>query len=224
MANATTALAGSVGSPGPDHGAIYLAPFSVLMAIVAITSITRIHTRLSHRGWLDWDDYTLLFAFVSTWAAVCLCGSDKWKISKRKQVLTTAWYFLMAVLYHFGRGAENYVPDLSVVGPIQVSMGILTMWAVNLIRISMCAMLLRLKSERFWRLPLGSLIFIQISLIVSSTCVLLAYCRPISAAWDHLVPNAKCIPPEGMLHWAYTYNGACILFLLVSFSISPGGT
>lgn len=182
MADATAA--GSARSLGPDHGVIYLAPFSVLMAVVAITSIARIHTRLNHRGWLDWDDYTLLFAFT----------------------VTTAWYFLMVVLYHFGRAVENYVRDPSVVGPIEVSMGVLYSWALNLIRISMCAMLLRLKSERFWRLPLGSLIFIQISLVVSSTCVFLAYCRPISAAWDPLVPNAKCISSEGMLLWAYTYN------------------
>jgi len=51
--------------PGPDHSAIYLGPFSVLMAVVIIVSIARVYCRVQSRWRLGWEDYTLIFSFVS---------------------------------------------------------------------------------------------------------------------------------------------------------------
>jgi hypothetical protein len=50
---------------GPDHSATYLAPFSVVMAIVVVSTVARIYCRIRPQWRLAWDDYTLIFAFVS---------------------------------------------------------------------------------------------------------------------------------------------------------------
>lgn len=51
---------------GPDHSATYLVPFSIVMAIVIISTVARIYCRIRPQWRLAWDDYTLIFAFVST--------------------------------------------------------------------------------------------------------------------------------------------------------------
>jgi hypothetical protein len=70
----------------------------------------------------------------------------------------------------------------------------------------MCLMILRLKDSRRWKYPLWSLIAVQIGMIISATSINLAYCRPLSAAWE---PNldAVCLEPWQMEVFAYTYNG-----------------
>lgn len=73
----------------------------------------------------------------------------------------------------------------------------------------MCLMILRLKDSKRWKYPLWILIAVQIGLILAATCVNLAYCRPISAAWE-AHPGAVCLEPWQMEAFAYTYNGECM--------------
>jgi hypothetical protein len=68
MASATNepAPTSESASLGPDLSATYLAPFSIVIAIVIISTMARIYCRIYPRWRLGWDDYTLIFAFVST--------------------------------------------------------------------------------------------------------------------------------------------------------------
>lgn len=51
---------------GPDHSADYLTPFSVIMGIAIVSTVARIYVRVRPKWRLAWDDYTLVFASVST--------------------------------------------------------------------------------------------------------------------------------------------------------------
>ena len=51
---------------GPDYNAAYLVPCSAIMSIVVISPLARVCCRIRPQWRLAWDDYTLIFAFVST--------------------------------------------------------------------------------------------------------------------------------------------------------------
>ncbi|KAF4332514.1 hypothetical protein FBEOM_13686 [Fusarium beomiforme] len=168
---------------GPDHSATYLAPFSIIITIVIISTVARIYCRIYPRWRLAWDDYTLIFAFA----------------------LTTTWFSLMVLEYSkYGRAIEKYTQDSSIVGPIEAAMGLIFFWALNVIRISMCLMLLRLKDERVWKWALRSLIVFQVCLIIVATCVQMALCRPLSGLWAP-TPDTRCIPVEGFRRYWITH-------------------
>lgn len=104
----------------------------------------------------------------------------------------------------YGRAIEKYPHDPSIMGPIETAMGLLFFWALNVVRISMCLMLLRLKDERAWRWSLRSLIVLQVCLIIVATCVQLACCRPLSGLWAP-TPDTQCIPVEGFRRYWITH-------------------
>jgi hypothetical protein len=110
----------------------------------------------------------------------------------------------------FGRGTENFPYEFSVIGPIEVTMGIMSQWAMNIVRISMCLMLLSLKEGRMWKWTFWILIAIQLSLIIAAICVQFAICRPLYAIWTFPpVPGAVCISQADMMLYAYIYHGKC---------------
>lgn len=109
-------------------------------------------------------------------------------------------------MYSYGRGVVGNPEPLSIVGPLGATVGVLWFWSMNVVRISMCLMILRLKDSRRWKGPLWSLIAVQVALALSATAVNLCYCRPLSAAWES-DPDAVCLKPSQMEAFAYTYNG-----------------
>ncbi|KAH7150606.1 hypothetical protein DER46DRAFT_464259, partial [Fusarium sp. MPI-SDFR-AT-0072] len=160
-----------------------LIPSSILLALALLTSITRLYTRCRPKCLLRWDDYTLVFALL----------------------LLIVWYAIVATLYSYGRGVVGYAQPASIVGPLGATCGVLWFWSMNMVRISMCLMILPLKDSRRWKYPLWSLIAVQIGMIISATSINLAYCRPLSAAWEPN-PDAVCLEPWQMEVFAYTYN------------------
>ena len=134
-------------------------------------------------------------------------------------MLTIVWFAVDAVLYsRFGRGVENYVYDLSIVGPVEVALGIVWLWGVNVARIAMGLMLLELKDEPSWRWPLRLLVILQVCLIIAATSVQLAICRPLSSVWSP-TPDAQCISNSGLLNYAYVYNGTCLVLVTTGLPI-----
>lgn len=105
----------------------------------------------------------------------------------------------------YGRAIERYPFDFASVGPIEAAMGLLFFWALNMIRISMCLMLLRLKDERAWKWALRSLIVLQVCLIIIATGVQMALCRPLTGLWAP-TPDTRCIPTEAFRrYWIAHY-------------------
>ncbi|KAF5705022.1 hypothetical protein FMUND_12283 [Fusarium mundagurra] len=168
------------------------------MAIVIISTVARIYCRIRPQWRLAWDDYTLTFAFA----------------------LTTTWFSLMVLEYiNHGRAIENYPRDLTIIGPIETAMGLIFFWALNVIRISMCLMLLRLKEERAWKWALRILIVLQVCLIIVATGVQMALCRPLSGLWAP-TPDTRCIPTEGFRRYWITHYSFHI-FCDVVISLMP---
>lgn len=109
-------------------------------------------------------------------------------------------------MYHYGRGLEGFLPDPWVMGPLVVADGVLWVWGLNMIRISVAFMLLRLKDSWLWRVTLWSIISIQTSMLVVGTTMHLVMCRPISARWAP-TPEAICIPTPNFMAYGYVYSG-----------------
>lgn len=122
------------------------------------------------------------------------------------QVITLAWFSLSITLYALGRGVENYVPNPWIYKPMSKAHGILWIWGLNMIRISMGFMLLRLKDSRKWKWSLRILITINAFLALAATAMQLAKCWPISSEWKP-TPGSKCISKGSFEVYGFTYSG-----------------
>lgn len=109
-------------------------------------------------------------------------------------------------MYHYGRGIQGFAPDPWMVGPLVVADGILWVWALCMIRISVALMLLRLKDSRWWKSTLATIMTIQMCMIIVGTTMHLVICRPVSARWAP-TPAAVCIPPPKFQIYGYVYSG-----------------
>ena len=109
-------------------------------------------------------------------------------------------------MYHYGRGLEGFAPDPWTIGPLVVADGVLWVWALNVTRISVALLLLRLKDSLPWRVTLWGIIAVQACMLVVGTTMHLVMCRPISARWAP-TPTATCIPPPNFMAYGYVYSG-----------------
>jgi len=178
---------------GDRFDAISLAPIGVLLVICCTTTALRIFWRIKPTWRIGIDDLTLVFALI----------------------LTIIWYGITAAEYHHGRGIEGLPPVLPTVGPMIVATGVLWVWALNLIRISIAFMLLRLKDSRPWKIALWSIIVVQVSMLIVGTTMHLVLCNPISDRWA--APGAKthCIPDPSFKAYGYAFSAFTIVSDLV---------
>lgn len=109
-------------------------------------------------------------------------------------------------MYHHGRGIEGFVADPWTMGPLIVADGVLWVWALCVIRISVALMLLRLKESRWWKSALWTIIGVQVCMLIVGTTMHLVMCRPLSARWAP-TPTAMCIPPPKFMIYGYVYSG-----------------
>lgn len=109
-------------------------------------------------------------------------------------------------MYHHGRGIEGFVADPWTMGPLIVADGVLWVWALCVIRISVALMLLRLKESRWWKSALWTIIGVQVCMLIVGTTMHLVMCRPLSARWAP-TPTATCIPPPKFMIYGYVYSG-----------------
>lgn len=109
-------------------------------------------------------------------------------------------------MWHHGRGIEGFVPDPWTMGPLIVADGVLWVWGLCIIRISVALMLLRLKESRWWKWTLSAVVGVQICMVIVGTTMHLVMCRPISARWAP-TPEATCIPPAQFKIYGFVYSG-----------------
>lgn len=109
-------------------------------------------------------------------------------------------------MYRYGRGLEGFSPDPWTMGPLIVADGVLWVWALNVIRISVALMLLRLKESLPWKLTLWVIVGVQLCMLTVGTTMHLVMCRPIAARWTP-IPGAQCINPPDFMIYGYTYSG-----------------
>lgn len=87
----------------------------------------------------------------------------------------------------------------------------LWLWGINVIRISVALMLLRLKDSLAWKCTLWTIVGAQVCMLIVGTTMHLVMCQPISGRWTS-VPVAKCIPPADFMIYGYVYSGECHLW------------
>lgn len=95
---------------------------------------------------------------------------------------------------------------MSTMGPLIVATGVLWLWALCVIRISVALMLLRLKDSRPWKTTVWAVIGVQICMIIVGMTMHLVMCQPISARWAK-VGTFKCIPEDDFKNYGYVYSG-----------------
>src|SRR5205823_4946944 len=119
-----------------------------------------------------------------------------------------AWYAIDVAMYCYGRGLEGFTPDAWTMGPLVVADGVLWVWGLNMIRISVALMLLRLRDSRSlpWTFTLWTIIGVQTSMLIVGTTMHLVMCRPISARWAP-TPTAQCIYGPSFMIYGYVYSG-----------------
>ncbi|KAK4118312.1 hypothetical protein N657DRAFT_659645 [Parathielavia appendiculata] len=169
-----------------------LAPVGTFLGIACITTSLRVYWRLRPVRRIGADDLTLLLALI----------------------LTIAWYGVDVAMYHYGRGIEGFSPDPWTMGPLVVADGVLWVWALNVIRISVALLLLRLKDSLPWRLALWVVISVQVCMLIVGTTMHLVMCQPISARWAP-TPTARCIYTPYFMTYGYIYSGFTIASDLV---------
>ncbi|KAK4232957.1 hypothetical protein C8A03DRAFT_19869, partial [Achaetomium macrosporum] len=173
---------------GSRIDAYSLAPVGTFLGIVCITASLRIYWRLRPVRRIGADDLTLSFAL---------------------QVLTIAWYGVDVAMYHHGRGLEGFSPDPWTMGPLVTADGVLWVWALNIIRISVALLLLRLKNSSPWRLTLWAVMSVQVCMLIVGTTMHLVMCQPISARWAPTA-TARCIYTPYFMTYGYIYSGFTI--------------
>jgi hypothetical protein len=109
-------------------------------------------------------------------------------------------------MYRYGRGLEGFDPDPWIMGPLVVADGVLWVWALNVTRISVALLLLRLKDSLPWRVTLWAIIGVQGCMLVVGTTMHLVMCRPISARWAPTA-TATCISVPYFVTYGYIYSG-----------------
>ncbi|KAL2163962.1 hypothetical protein VTH06DRAFT_3175 [Thermothelomyces fergusii] len=181
-------------SAGDRLDAYALAPVGTLVGIACITTGLRVYWRLQPSQRIGADDYTLLFALL----------------------VTLAWYGVDAAMYHHGRGVQGFHPDPWTMGPLIVADGVLWVWGMNLIRISVALMLLRFRDSRSlpWTMTVWAVVAVQACMLAVGTVMHLIMCRPISARWAP-TPSADCIPLHRFRMYGYVYSGFTIASDLV---------
>lgn len=170
---------------GDRLDAIPLATVGVLLGLACITSTLRIYWRMRPTWRIGADDLTLMFSLV----------------------LTIIWYAITAAEYHYGRGIEGFLPDMSTMGPLIVATGVLWVWALCIIRMSVALMLLRLKDSRPWKTTVWTVIAVQVCMVIVGTTMHLVLCNPISGRWTKV---GKCIPDPDFTKYGYVYSAFTI--------------
>ena len=117
-------------------------------------------------------------------------------------------------MYAHGRGSETTPSPFDKVrfGPLNFAAVATWLWSLNLIRISMGFLLLRLKDDRRWLWPLRVLVILQVAMLLVATAVHFCMCRPISAMWLPTA-DAQCISPDGMLKYVLVYDRESLPYL-----------
>ncbi|KAK4442421.1 hypothetical protein QBC34DRAFT_418773 [Podospora aff. communis PSN243] len=174
--------------PGDRLDAIPLASIGALLGIACTTTILRIYWRVRPTWRIGSDDATLAFALI----------------------LTIAWYGITAVMYSYGRGVQGAIPTPSLNGPLIVATAVLWVWALNVIRISVGLMLLRLKDSRRWKITLWTIIAVQICMLIVGTTMHLVLCNPISDRWALPGTKTNCMPLADFQAYGYVYSAFTI--------------
>jgi hypothetical protein len=168
-------------------GSVLLIPAAVFIVPSAITTALRLWARKSSLGS---DDWTILIAAILTIVlnALSIAGV---KHGKGRHVC-----FLDA-------------DSIAEIGRYSLINQIVLFWALFFIKISVCLLILRVKSTATLRWISGIAVGMMVSSTVVACAALLAECSPVSAYWNR--SSGQCRPPTFRIYSIWVQAGTFAL-------------
>jgi hypothetical protein len=147
------------------------------------------------------------------WARRNFLGSDDWTILVAS-ILTIVLNALSIVGVKHGKGRHVCALDdesIAKIGRYSWINQIILFWALFFVKISVCLLVLRVKSTAILRWASGIVTALMITSTIVACAALLAECRPVSAYWNR--SSGKCRAPTFRIYSIWMQAGAC--FVLV---------
>ena len=147
------------------------------------------------------------------WARRKSLGSDDWTILIAA-VLTIVLDALSIVGVKHGKGRHVCALDeeaVAEIGRYSWINQIILFWALFFIKISVCLLVLRVKSTALLRWTSGIVTALMISSTVVACAALLAECRPVSAYWDR--SSGECRAPTFRIYSIWVQAGSSVFLV-----------
>jgi hypothetical protein len=170
-------------------GNVLLIPAAFFIAPSAITTALRLWARRKSPGL---DDWTIIVAAV----------------------LTIVLNALSIVGVRHGKGRHVCALDdesISEIGRYSLINQIILFWALFFIKISVCLLVLRVKSTAMLRWTSGIITALMITSTIVACAALLAECKPVSAYWDR--SSGKCRAPTFRIYSIWVQAGTTVLLV-----------
>jgi len=108
-------------------------------------------------------------------------------------------------------GSLGYVPisDFEAIAKVAFLIVVLFVWAVTMIKISVCLMLLRIKRQsKPWFIGLWTMIAVLFCIAVTVTVLYLVMCNPIQANWQlkYIVEPDACWSIDRFINFTYGFS------------------
>lgn len=147
------------------------------------------------------------------WARKNSLGSDDWTIFVAA-TLTIVLNALSIVGVRHGKGRHVCALDdesIAEIGRYSLINQIVLFWALFFIKISVCLLVLRVKSTATLRWASGVITALMITSTAIACAALLAECKPVSAYWDR--GSGTCRAPTFRIYSIWVQAGESLLLL-----------
>jgi hypothetical protein len=129
------------------------------------------------------------------------------RTNKTPKICATGQYILTILTTVYGLGLHIYVvpkSDIALFFEAFTIQGLFYIWCITLVKISLCILLLRVQSNRTWKIGIWVLLVFIALLGIAGTLWGVLQCRPIEAIWDYSYPRSDCISNTLFRNWIYT--------------------
>jgi hypothetical protein len=185
---------------------VTVAVTTTLLSFAYLTYVLRIYSRCRKNVMLGWDDLTITLALMLTTA--------NWA-NNLVQLIDTGgkhtWYISMSSLQ---RSAKLGFVALPV-----------WIWSITLIKISVFAMMHRIKDTRRWKIGVWACIIVVLIIGILSTLAQFLQCRPLEANWNLRLKKVQglCWSLRIQMNVIYIMTGeSTLLYVGILLIESPG--
>ncbi|KAJ4356879.1 hypothetical protein N0V95_002970 [Ascochyta clinopodiicola] len=198
-------MAGGTNVPAysSNKAGLYLYPVCILGVIALALVVARTYTRLRRTGRLYLDDWLIVAA------EVCQVYTLQVRLLIVGQILsvTDTAIAIAAVTHGWGKPSYMFTPA-ALKETLRLQFALQVVWIITLclVRVSVACSLLRLGTDKKWRMPLYSIIGLQILISSSYIVIQFGQCTPVSANWEN-VPDVKCWDTAPIVDYGWAIAG-----------------
>ncbi|KZM28170.1 uncharacterized protein EKO05_0003596 [Ascochyta rabiei] len=192
--------AGNLPAYSSNKAGLYLYPVCILGVVALALVVVRTYIRLRRTGKLYLDDWLIVAAEILS-------------------VVDTA-IAIAAVTHGWGKPSYMFTPT-ALKETLRLQFALQVVWIITLclVRVSVACSLLRLETEKRWRMPLYSIMSLQVLISSSYIVIQFGQCTPISANWDN-VPDVKCWDTTPIVDYGWAI-AAIYIVMDLALSLMP---